>query len=102
MDTLAFVGKGFSTFQLVAGVLIGILMLIIGILLLISAGKGQQPIVDPQDQPMSTEMKVGIGIGLIVFGLLIPYGSWVNRKLVRANKNYAAFSGAVDMFNVFD
>lgn len=102
MDTLAYIGKGFATFQLAAGTLFGILFLVIGILMLVSASKGQEPATDSKNPPMSVEMKTGIGISLIVLGVLIPYGSWVNRKLIRANKKYAAFSGALNMFNIFD
>jgi uncharacterized membrane protein len=101
MDTLAFVGKGMSTFQLVAGTLIGIVLIIVGILML-SASKGEQPATDPSKPPMSVEMKVGIGIGLLIFGIIIPYGAWINRKLVRSNNKYAAVSGAFSIFNMFD
>jgi hypothetical protein len=101
MDTLGFIGKGFSTFQFVAGTLVGLLLIAVGILALVSASKGPTPTTDPNNPPMSVEMKVGLGLVALVLGIIIPYGSWVNRKLVRANKNYAAMSGAFGVFNMF-
>jgi hypothetical protein len=101
MDTLGYVGRGLSTFQLVSGTLIGILLLIIGVLMFVSASKGEQPSTDPSNPPMSVEMKVGIGIGLIILGIIIPYGSWINRKLVRGNDKYASVSGALSLFTMF-
>lgn len=101
MDTLGFVGKGMSTFQFISATLIGIFLIIIAVLMFVSASKGEQPTTDPSKPPMSVEMKVGIGIGLVLFGLIIPYGAWINRKLVRSNDKYAAVSGAFSIFNMF-
>lgn len=101
MDTLGYVGKGLSTFQFVVGTIFGILLIIVGILTLVSASKGPSPSADPNQPPMSVEMKIGLGLAAIVFGIIIPYGTWINRKLVRGNDKYAAFSGGISLFNMF-
>lgn len=102
MDTLAYVGKGYSTYSLVVSTIIGIVLIIIAILMFISASKGVEQSNDPKYKPMSVEMKVGIGIGLLVLGFILPYGSWVSRKMVRGNNKYAAAVGGIGIFNMFD
>lgn len=101
MDTLGYVGRGYSTFTFVSLTLLGILFVIIGILMLVSASKGVEPSTDPTKPPMSVEMKVGVGLVLIVLGVIFPYSGWVNRKLVRGNNDYAKVSGAFAIFNMF-
>lgn len=100
MDTLAYVGKGWSTFSLIAGSLIGVVLVIVAILMFVSASKGVEQSNDPNYKPMSVEMKVGIGVGLLVVGLILPYSAWVSRKLVRSNDKYAAAVGGIGIFNM--
>lgn len=102
MDTLAYIGKGYSTFSVIAASLIGFVLIAVAILMFVSASKGVELSNDPNYKPMSVEMKVGIGIGLLILGIIIPYGSWVSRKLVRGNKKYAAAVGGIGIFNMID
>ena len=100
MDTLAYVGKGYSTFSFIVFSLIGILFITVAILMFVSASKGVQLSDDPKTPPMSVEMKVGIGIGLLIFGFILPYAGWTSRKLVRGNDKYAAAFGGISIFNM--
>lgn len=86
MDSLGSIGTALATPKMIVGIFFGIVIIIIGFALL---AKGE-----------TSGMKL-TGGGTVLFGCLLIFFAWFNRKLTRSSKGYAAYMGARDLFSIF-
>ena len=82
MDTLGSIGTALATPQMIFGIIIGAVFILGGIYAL-----------------STRKVSTGGGIATIAVGAGIIFFSWLNRKLVRSSKGYAAYMGARDIFS---
>lgn len=83
MDGFADIGTALSKPQMYIGIIFGAILILGGI---ISMSTGR--------------ISVGAGLGIMAFGGIVIFLAWLNRRLIKRSRGYAAYMGARDLFSI--